>query len=69
MTEFRLLDGERSHPLWHHLKAHWTAQLAELRVRNDNAMLSEAETAALRGRIACLKGILELDKDRPIVGQ
>jgi hypothetical protein len=66
--DFRLDDGERAHPLWQRLKAHWTAQLADLRVRNDRATLTEPETAALRGRIACLRGILDLDKDRPIVG-
>ena len=60
MTDFDLTDGERNHPLWLRLKAHWLGQLDVLRKRNDSATMTEPETAALRGHIKCLKGVIAL---------
>ncbi len=68
MNGFMLTEGEKAHPLWLRLKARLIEQLAELRVRNDDATMPEAQTAALRGRIACLKSVIELGDDRPIFG-
>lgn len=64
--DFELSSGEKAHPLWAQLKAHLQEQLAGARVRNDNATLTEPETATLRGRIACLKSIIALGDDRPM---
>lgn len=63
MTEFQLTDGERSHPLWCRLRAHLQDQLAALRLRNDDASMTEPATAALRGRIASLKAVIALGDD------
>jgi hypothetical protein len=68
MSDFQLTDGERAHPLWLKLKAHWLDRIAELRQRNDRT-LSEAETAALRGQIAELKVAVALGDERPITPQ
>tara|TARA_R110000868_G_scaffold319759_1_gene580696 strand:+ start:1407 stop:1622 length:216 start_codon:yes stop_codon:yes gene_type:complete len=61
---FALTDGEKRHPLWVRLSAHFEERLALLRRRND-AVQPEAQTAALRGEITCLKGIIALGKDSP----
>lgn len=62
---FELTDGERAHPLWQRLKGHLETQLQSKRAQNDSAKLTEAETAALRGHIACLKATIALDQPRP----
>lgn len=62
---FSLTDGERTHPLWLRMKEHFEYKLSILRKRNDNAKLTEAETAALRGEIAALRAIVALGDDRP----
>lgn len=62
---FELSDGEKMHPLWVKLKAHLESQIQSKRAQNDSAKLTEAETAALRGHIQCLKVILSLGADRP----
>lgn len=67
MTDFQLSDYEKSQPLWHRLKAHLEDRLAVARVRNDDAKLTEFETAALRGEIKCLKQFIRLDASRPIL--
>ena len=64
---FELSAGERAHPLWARLRAHLVEQLADARVRNDDASMTEAATAALRGRIATLKVLIALGDDRPIL--
>lgn len=66
-TRFELSDGEKAHPLWRRLHAHFADQLDQLRRRNDD-LRTEAETAALRGHIRCLKVIMDLGKDRPLTG-
>jgi len=64
---FVLEDGERRHPLWARLKAHLTERLAQCRIRNDRATLTEQETAALRGEIKALKGIIALGDEPPLI--
>lgn len=61
---FELSTGEKSHPLWARLKAHFEDQLKILRARNDSPK-NEIETATLRGHIACLKAIISLGDDKP----
>ncbi len=65
MNDFMLTEGEKAHPLWLRLKAHWIDQLAELRVRNDDPSRPELDTAALRGQIKTLKTIIALGDERP----
>ena len=69
MTEFRLTEGEKSHPLWLRLKAELQDRLARARMRNDDQTMSAIDTAAQRGNIKCLKSIIALDADIPVVGQ
>ena len=65
LDQFELTDGERMHPLWMRLKGHLETQLQSTRARNDNAKLSEAETAALRGHIQCLIAIAAIGNEPP----
>lgn len=68
MTEsFTLTESDKAQGLWLRLKAHFEARLAILRARNDNAVLTEQETAAIRGEIRCLRGLIALGDARPIV--
>ncbi len=67
MTDFALTEHEKASSLWRRLQAHLNDMLATARVRNDNETLSEQQTAALRGQIRCLKTLLALADDRPIV--
>ena len=70
MTEpFDLTEGEKAHPLWRRLKAHLAAKLDGCRARNDDPALTESETAALRGQIKTLKGLIALGDDRPLTGE
>lgn len=68
MPDFALSDGERMHPLWLRLRAHLVDRLADARIRNDGATLTEQATAELRGRIAAYKALIDLGKDRPLIG-
>ena len=65
MTPFELSPQDKLHPLWTRLRAHLEDRLAQARIRND-AVLPEAETAALRGEIKALKRIIALGDDRPL---
>lgn len=65
-TPFELTDGEKLSTTWVRLKAHLEDELALQRARNDNAKLTEAETASLRGNISRLKAIIALGNDRPL---
>jgi hypothetical protein len=68
MTEdFQLTDGEKAHPLWARLRAHLEGRLDEMRRRND-APQSEQDTAALRGQIRSIQGIIALGDSRPLTG-
>lgn len=64
--KFALSDGERSHPLWQRLEAHMKDQLGKLRAQNDKIQ-TEAETAALRGRIAEVKRIISLGREPQVI--
>jgi hypothetical protein len=66
MNDFTLTDGERTHPLWLRLQAHLQDKLNTARIKNEDAALSEQETATLRGQIKCLRGLIALGTDRPI---
>lgn len=72
MNEFDLniilSEGEKSHPLWSKLSAHFNAKLQQLRGKNDGP-LSPDETATIRGQIHTLKSLIALgDKPPPIDG-
>ena len=59
-----LTPADKLNPLWGKLQEMWTERLALLRGQNDNDR-SEVETAKLRGRIAEVKSLLQLDEDPP----
>lgn len=63
---FALTTADKANGLWLRLKEHFEHRLATARLRND-AIQPEAETALLRGEIRCLKGLIALGMDRPIV--
>ncbi len=66
MTEdFALSAAEKQSPLWLALKAHFIDRLDVARQRNDALSLPDHETAALRGKIACLKEMIRLGGDPP----
>ncbi len=69
IADFELTTNDKTSGLWLRLTAHLEARLAALRVRNDNAALSDIETAALRGEIRALKTLLRLREDRLIFSQ
>jgi hypothetical protein len=48
-----------SSPAWHQIKKYAQQELERARIAND-AQLSEAHTAALRGEIKALKKLLDL---------
>jgi hypothetical protein len=60
---FTLTPGERQTTLWLRLHAHFTAMLTARREQNDFPR-SEPDTARLRGEIALLKELLDLNTDR-----
>ena len=64
---FELTYAERVGPLWTRFTEHLTNQLDQARKMNDSAGNTEQATAALRGRIACLKGLVALgNTERPM---
>ena len=67
MSDFTLSESDKAQNLWLRLKDHFVDRLAYARTRNDNPLLSEQDTAALRGEIKTLKGLIALGDDRPIV--
>lgn len=64
--QFLLSEHDKAQGLWLRLKAYFEDRLAYARQRND-AVQPEDQTAALRGRIACLKELIALGDDRPVV--
>lgn len=62
----KLTEEEINNPLWQKLKKHLSQRLDHVRIQND-AMLEEHSTCALRGRIEELKYLLGLDKTAPAV--
>lgn len=63
---FTLITSDKASGLWLRLLAHLQSRLADARARNDKP-LTELETAALRGEIKCLKSLIALGNDRPLV--
>lgn len=64
---FELSTAEKHSALWIKIKTELEARLETARIKNDNETLPERETAALRGRIKCLKSILGLgDEPEPL---
>lgn len=59
-----LSEHERTSVVWKVVKTHLEEHLEVLRKQNDTSK-SVGETEKLRGRIAEVKHMLGLDKDRP----
>jgi hypothetical protein len=67
MDDFELTSHDRSSSLWVRLEAHLVEMVAAARRKNDDETITEQQTAALRGRIKCLKSLIALGADRPTV--
>jgi hypothetical protein len=65
---FRLNQNDRGSATWSRLLAHLRDELIAMRAKNDSP-LDEHQTATLRGKIAMLKQIIELDKIEPEIEQ
>lgn len=65
MIDFELTTADKLSSLWLRIRAHLEDRLSDARRRND-AMLTEHETASLRGEIRTLKRIIALGDDRPM---
>lgn len=65
--KFKLDEGEKSHPLWQRLKKFLLEELAEKRAANDSIKLDPFQTAMLRGHIRCLKSLIALDEQLPVI--
>jgi hypothetical protein len=63
---FELSQQDRATSLWLRLSAHLEDRQAACRVKNDRDM-PEEETAALRGEIKTLKGLIALGAERPVI--
>lgn len=63
---FRLAPHERNSPTWTAIRRHLADKLEALRKQNDSPDLSDLATARLRGRIAEIKALLEIDQDMPV---
>lgn len=61
MTDFRLTESDKASGLWLRLRAHLDDRIASARLRNDDATLDPAATAAIRGEIKVLKLLMRLD--------
>jgi hypothetical protein len=59
----QLTTQERASPTWQKLLAHFNAQLAACRGKNDGD-LNPTETAGMRARIAVYKALAALNEDR-----
>jgi hypothetical protein len=64
---FVLSPAERASPLWHRLLEHLETELKNKRGKNDGIDNTEQQTAALRGHITCLRGLIALGDDPPLV--
>ena len=64
---FEFTDGERLHPLWVRLRVELEERLQRCRCKNDGA-LDVHDTAMIRGKIECLKGIISLGDEPPTDG-
>lgn len=61
-----LTKEERTSPVWLSIKAKLQAKLEELRIKNDDAKLTDVETATLRGHLRMLKAFLALGNEPPV---
>jgi len=61
----KLTPIEAQSALWLKLVDHMNESLEECRRKNDNASLTELETARLRGRIAAFKSFVGLGQPEP----
>jgi len=61
MNEFRLSEADKASGLWLRLRAHLDDRMTAARLRNDDATLDPAATAAVRGEIKVLKVLMRLD--------
>lgn len=61
-----ITQGDKSSPTWGKLKAHLMERRDKLRAKNDND-LNEYDTAKLRGQIAEVTALINMDKDRPVI--
>lgn len=66
MAEPVLNASDINSPTWKRIKEHYEARLLRLRIKNDVSR-SEVETARLRGQIAEIKTLLDLDKPSPVI--
>jgi len=62
---FTLTAADRESPLWRRFEAHLNERLAVLREQNDADKTPDA-TAHIRGRIAELKTLLDLARERHV---
>ncbi len=63
-SPFSLTPTDRTSGTWMRVLGHMQEELARLRIKNDMPT-DEVATAALRGRIAMLKQLIDLDKVEP----
>jgi len=66
VPKLSLTKVEQKNPLWLKIEAELKRDLERLRAQND-APLSEIQTATLRGRIQCLKSIIALGAETPAI--
>lgn len=62
--QFELTQAERESHLWKKLMKHFEQRIANMRAQNDSD-LDERTTARVRGRIAEVRDLMNLDKPRP----
>lgn len=65
--DFQLTELDKAQSLWLRLKEYLEYRLATARKDNDRPTMTEHETATLRGEIRCLKRLIALGDDRPVV--
>jgi transcription termination factor NusB len=67
MEQLKLEPHEAQTALWKKIKTYLDERLDMHRRKNDNKSLDATDTALLRGRIAELKVLLDLDKPSSIL--
>lgn len=60
----KLTEHEAHSPLWKKIKEYLEETLDEQRIKNDGN-LDDKQTANLRGKVALLKVLLEMDQPEP----
>ncbi|HEY5808155.1 MAG TPA: hypothetical protein VIT67_09325 [Povalibacter sp.] len=63
-----LTHEEKNSPLWHRLRTHLEERIAKLREENDKTQTPEG-TERLRGKIAALKELRDLEKPAPAINE